>query len=80
MCPEAEAYVAQDTVPLREVTIGRGDCMYPQNEPWGNWCPTHALIIQLHIDGMSASEIAYHVSANRRYIYRVIKRYEDIKG
>jgi len=76
LCRQAEEYVSQDYVCQEELTIPYIDNFdkmidYALNKY------TKKTIINLHKDGMSVNDIAYHIPHSKQYIRRIIQKYKE---
>ena len=81
LCPEAEEYVNQDYVDQKEIqtSVDMLD-MLPNLRMFRSkkeYTPRElkVLILQLHSDGMSQLEIAYHLPCTHQYASKVILSY-----
>ena len=79
LCQEAEEYVNQDYVSLKEVPVSNSfldtlpshQMFRPKNKYTSS--ELKAFILILHKDGLKNTEIAYHLPVTLQYVGQVIK-------
>ena len=84
LCEDAKSYVNQDYVPITKQTPNIGDSIYDFNDEESAWDYSKDkytsselidIIIKLHQNGLTPSEILYHLPCNKTYVYRIIQEF-----
>ena len=83
LCAEAELYVNQDFVTVGAGVFYKNIENYEEYVDYDDEMPSvylkareRAMVINLHSDGKSTDEIAYHVPYTKRQIRRIVAEYK----
>jgi len=88
LCPEAEIYVSQDHIPKTrrgnlhpsdsfiESVTDKDDTVWDYQKERYTHHGLKYLIIELHLEGKSTREIAYHLPCTQQYVQEVTSKFK----